>query len=189
MFEENELLEAARKGDGDSFGKLVIKYQSLVAATIIAMVGDINDAEDLGQETFLRFFKSLRSFRGDSSVGTYLVRIAINLSITELKRRKRQKKQTHNNGSNGWDRLATEAPTGEHDELRYQIQQAILKLEIRFRSVLVLRLIDGYSARETAKILNLPIGTVLSRLARAQIKLREILKPNNSGEYDEKKEN
>ena len=68
-------------------------------------------------------------------------------------------------------------PSGDEGPDRERIEQAIARLDEDFRSVIVLRLIDGYSTAETAKILNIPLGTVLSRLARAQRKLREILKP------------
>jgi len=63
-----------------------------VAATVIGMLGHCPEAEDIGQETFIRFYKSLDKFRGDASVGTYLTRIAINLSLNEIKRRRRQRK-------------------------------------------------------------------------------------------------
>jgi RNA polymerase sigma-70 factor (ECF subfamily) len=70
----------------------------------------------------------------------------------------------------------------QHDEEREMVQRAIQKLEGKFRSVLVLRLIDGYSTEETAEILHIPVGTVLSRLSRAQKKLKELLAPYNGDE-------
>jgi DNA-directed RNA polymerase specialized sigma24 family protein len=84
------LLDAARKGDHEAFKALVISHESQVAATIIGMLGRCSEAEDIGQETFMRFYKALDHFKGESQLGTYLIRIAINLSINELKRRQRR---------------------------------------------------------------------------------------------------
>ena len=131
----------------------------------------------------MRFYKSLQRFKGESSVGTYLIRIAINLSINELKRRQRRNRFFHIASE---PRIEIESlpaepssasPTPEQEEQKTMIHQALQKLEPRFRSVVVLRLIDGYSTKETAQILKLPTGTVLSRLARAQMKLKKILGP------------
>jgi RNA polymerase sigma-70 factor (ECF subfamily) len=162
----------------------VIKYESQVAATIIGMLGRCSEAEDVGQETFMRFYKSLRRFKGESSVGTYLIRIAINLSINELKRRQRRNRFFHVSSEPGIEMESLPAehsssnPSPEQEEKKTFVQQALQKLEPRFRSVIVLRLIDGYSTKETAQILKLPTGTVLSRLARAQMKLKKILGPS-----------
>jgi RNA polymerase sigma-70 factor, ECF subfamily len=174
------LVEAARQGNHEAFKALVIKYESQVAATIVGMLGYGNEAEDIGQETFMRFYKSLKQFKGESSVGTYLTRIAINLSINELKRRQRRNKFFHlsepviemESLPAGYSQLN---PSHKDEELKVIIHQALQQLEPRFRSVIVLRLIDGYSTQETAQILKLPSGTVLSRLARAQMKLKKIL--------------
>jgi RNA polymerase sigma-70 factor (ECF subfamily) len=148
-----------------------------VAATIIGMLGRCPEAEDVGQETFIRFYQSLEKFRGDSSVGTYLTRIAINLSLNELKRRRRKHLLFEAKSSDEeFDIPDMEMPNAYDDEKEI-VQRAIKKLEPKFRSVLVLRLMDGYSTRETAEILNLPTGTVLSRLTRAQKKLKKLLAP------------
>lgn len=157
------------------------KYESKVAAVITGMLGYGAEAEDIGQETFMRFYKSLQRFKGESSVGTYLVRIAINLSINELKRRQRRNRFFHASFEPGIEMESLPAensstnPSPEQEEKKTFVQQALQKLEPRFRSVLVLRLMDGYSTKETARILKLPLGTVLSRLARAQMKLKKIL--------------
>jgi len=152
-----------------------------VAAVIIGMLGYGDEAEDIGQETFMRFYKSLQRFKGESSVGTYLIRIAINLSINELKRRQRRNRFFHVSWEPGLEMESLPAgpsaanPDPEQEEKKVFVRQALQKLEPRFRSVIVLRLMDGYSTKETARILKLPMGTVLSRLARAQMKLKEIL--------------
>lgn len=160
-----------------AFEQLVKRYESQVAATVIAMLGKSEAADDVGQEVFIRFYKALHQFRGESGLGTYLTRMAINLSLNELKRRKRRqffftssdediKELTHNP-----DEIIIK---NEKQEL---VQSAIQKLEPSFRAVIVLRLIDGYSTEETAEILSIPVGTVLSRLSRAQKKLKKLLTP------------
>jgi RNA polymerase sigma-70 factor (ECF subfamily) len=152
-----------------------------VAATVIGMLGPTPEAEDVGQETFIRFYQSLKKFRGDSSIGTYITRIAINLSLNELKRRKRQRTYFSSKSADQIENVPETRPENEQGEIKDLVQKGLQKLEPKFRAVIVLRLIDGYSTQETAEILNLPKGTVLSRLARAQIKLRKILAPLYEG--------
>jgi RNA polymerase sigma-70 factor (ECF subfamily) len=174
---DQELIAAARDGDDGAFKELVMRYEPVVAATVIGMLGDTPEAEDVGQETFIRFYRALGSFRGDSSVKTYITRIAMNQAINEIRNRKRRGRVF---SSTSADELPDMPDAGTVDaggpdtEL---VQQAIQKLDDDFRSVVVLRLIDGYSTAETAEILNIPVGTVLSRLSRAQKKLRDLLKP------------
>jgi len=174
------LIESAKTGDKDAFKQLVEMNESRVAATITGMLGHCSEAEDVGQETFVRFYKALKNFRGESSVGTYLVRIAINLSLNEIKRRKRLSIWFHSSRETELETVADPNPAsipGPHDA-QAVVHRALQKLEPKFRSVIVLRLIDGYTTRETADILGLPTGKVLSRLARAQIKLKEIIQPS-----------
>jgi RNA polymerase sigma-70 factor (ECF subfamily) len=174
---DNELIVAAQRGDLKAFGKLVERYEGRVAATVIGMIGDCDEADDIGQETFIRCYHAMGRFRGESKLETYLTRIAINLCLNELKRRKRHKLLFVRSSS------APEADVSyqglEHDqhEQKHIVDLALQELKPEFRSVVVLRLIDGYSTEETARILNIPMGTVLSRLARAQEKLKQHLEP------------
>jgi RNA polymerase sigma-70 factor (ECF subfamily) len=171
-----QILTELKNGNYVVFRELVKRYEGLISATIIGMIGNCSEAEDIGQEVFIRFYKTLDKFRGDSTIGTYLTRIAINLSLNEIKRRKRRNQMFFHSDENIFE-VEDKDIHPEKDENRELIQQAIKKLSPKFRSVVVLRLVDGYSTDETAKILKIPIGTVLSRLARAQQKLREILSP------------
>ena len=172
---DEELIRDAREGDNRAFKELVRRYESVVAATVIGMLGNCAEAEDVGQETFIRFYKALKNFRGDSSVKTYLTRIAINLSLNEIKRRKRKRLMFSQKPVEEFHDMAdprTRTEEGIDPEI---VQRAVRELDDDFRSVVVLRLIDGYSTAETADILEIPLGTVLSRLSRAQKRLREAL--------------
>lgn len=184
---DDVLIKEARAGNQVAFKCLVERYEDRVATTVTSMLGRNAEAEDVGQETFIRFYKALDSFRGDSSVSTYLNRIAINLSLNALKRRKRffarfQQTDEENMAALQSTTLQSTTPDAENTEKGHLIQKAILQLKPAFRAVIVLRLIEGYSTKETAELLDLPIGTVLSRLSRAQLKLRDKLRPYFSDE-------
>lgn len=144
---------------------------------MIGILGHTTEAEDVGQETFVRLYQSLNQFRGESSIGTYLTRIAINLSLNEIRRRKRRRNLIFSKNESAIENVPNTHDLRDQKETNTLVQWGLQKLPPKFRSVIVLRLIDGYSTEETAKILNLPVGTVLSRLARAQMKLKEILTP------------
>jgi len=174
---DHDLIERARDGDNRAFAELVKRYESQVAAVVIGMLGNSDYADDVGQEVFIRFYKALHGFRGDAALGTYLTRIAINLSLNELKRRKRRLffySKSENDKSILESKTDEQPDSFENQEL---VQQALQKLEPQFRAVAVLRLIEGYSTEETAQALKVPLGTVLSRLSRAQKKLQEYLRP------------
>ncbi len=148
-----------------------------MAATVIGMLGHGTEAEDIGQETFIRFYMSLNKFRGESSISTYLTRIAINLSLNEIKRRQRRRKYFSSTSEDRLDNIPEITTSKNKNETQEIVNLAIQKLEPKFRTVLISRLILGYTTQETAKLLKLPVGTVLSRLTRAQMKLKDIITP------------
>lgn len=182
---DEELLLAARNGDHEAFGELIKRHERRVATTVKGMLGDTPEAEDIGQETFLRLFRSLKSFRGESKIETYLTRIAINLSINELRRRRRHSLLSLEHDAIQGQPQTSMEPGYDRTESQEAVQKAISSLKPKLRSVVVLRMIDGYSTAETSKILRIPQGTVLSRLARAQMKLKEILSSFGLGERNE----
>ncbi|MCB0279360.1 MAG: sigma-70 family RNA polymerase sigma factor [Calditrichaeota bacterium] len=168
---EEELVSALKAGNKAAFKDVIKQYESLVAATTISMLGRTVEAEDIGQETFIQFYKYIDNFRGDSSIGTYLTRIAMNLSLNELKRRKRRRfffKDTE-------EEFIDPANPVKGMEDRELVHKAMQQLDEKYKSVITLRLIDGLSTRQTSEHLNLPEGTILSRLARGQEKLRHII--------------
>ena len=165
--DDEDLVNVSKDGDMKAFKTLVERHEGKVAGVVKSMLGDTPEALDIGQETFIRFYESLAKFKGDSSVSTYLIRIAINLSLNEIKRRKRATiffrplEDGHQ----------VNVPESSHDT-KEMVALEVAKLEPEFRSVITLRLIEGYSTEETATLLEIPLGTVLSRLSRAQKKLK-----------------
>jgi RNA polymerase sigma-70 factor, ECF subfamily len=171
-----ELVGKIREGDNYAFTEIVRRYKCKVAATINGMIGRCHEADDIGQEVFIRFYNAINSFRGDATLGTYLTRIAINLSLNEIKRKKVKRVISFEKIlEEGFD--ISDVNKNDYNNTKEIIQLAMQKLNAKYRSVLVLRLIDEFSTDETAKILDLPIGTVLSRLSRAQQKLKKYLQP------------
>ena len=88
---DSALIDRARAGDETAFRTLVERYESQVAATVVGMLGPSEEADDVGQETFVRFYQALGKFRGEAALGTYLTRIAMNLSLNAIKRRQKQR--------------------------------------------------------------------------------------------------
>lgn len=175
---DDELIARARLGDDRAFALLVERYESAVAATVVGMLGPGEDADDVGQETFIRFHRALNDFRGDSSLKTYLVHIAMNLSLNALKRRRRSLLRFVRD-----DESVSEVPEHrpgpadrlEARETRERVRRAVMQLPEHHRSVVVLRMFNGYSTREVADILGVAEGTVMSRLSRAMKDLEKKL--------------
>ncbi len=173
---DQQLIALSRKGNMLAFRQLVEKHEAQVRSTVIGMLGETPEAEDVTQEVFIRFYRSLDKFREEAALSTYLTRIAINLSLNEIQRRKKKNRWfgSLQKGSSAFE-LEDQSANPERSEMKDLLRKALKELEPDFRAVVVLRLIDGYSVKETAEILNVPEGTVASRLARAQKKLKSIL--------------
>ncbi|MEO5800033.1 MAG: RNA polymerase sigma factor [Gemmatimonadales bacterium] len=181
---ERGLVAAAALGDEVAVRHLVQEHEGAIATTVTAMLGAGDDAEDVGQETFVRFLRSLPNYRGDAAVRTYLTRIAINLSLDVLARRRRRL---------GWLRLGTSGDRDEptvaaigpeeidREDRRRQIRIAVAALDPNHRAVVVLRILEERSTRETAELLGVPEGTVMSRLKRALARLAITLEPLENG--------
>lgn len=164
---DEDLVEKSKNGDAQAFKELVIRNEGKVAGVVQSMLGATPEAEDVGQEVFVRFYQALDKFKGESAVSTYLIRIAINLSLNEIKSRKRK------NFLFTREEEGHFVKTGEDgSDIKEIVSYEVSRLALDFQSVVTLRMIEGYSTGETAKILGIPLGTVLSRLSRAQRKLK-----------------
>lgn len=176
MPQETQWIARAKAGDQSAFRQIVEQHQQQVRSTVHGMLGDTPEAEDVAQETFIRLYRSLSGFREEAKLSTYLSRIAINLSLNELKRRKRKGRWLTFTRQDGPEAgVSDQSVDPERQEMRDTLHKALQTIEPEFRSVVVLRLVEGYSVKETAEILQIPPGTVASRLARAQQKLQTIL--------------
>lgn len=170
---DEELLELARRGDQRAFGRIVERYEPAVAAVVTGMLGRGAEAEDVGQETFIRLYQRLHQFRGEAHLRTYITRIAINQALKALRRRQSWRARFF-----AADDALVEAlpapPPPDADQAAW-VQQALAHLSPDHRAVVVLRLMEGYSTNETAALLGIPPGTVMSRLTRALARLEPLL--------------
>jgi RNA polymerase sigma-70 factor (ECF subfamily) len=173
---EQILISALKRGEGSAYTKVLNLHKQQIANTVIGMLGAIPEAEDVGQEVFIRFFRNIQNFKGEAKISTYLTRIAINLSLNELERRKRKRKLFYT-GDYIEEKIQNTSLTEslEQDERIYILRRAILLLDKKYREVIVLRTTQTYSFKEIAAVLDLPIGTVLTRYSRAQKKLTKLL--------------
>jgi RNA polymerase sigma-70 factor, ECF subfamily len=187
-FEDAELVERSRQGDVAAFGRLVAQYQDQVFNTCWRMCGDRTEAEDLTQEAFVRAFQSIGGFWGRAKFSTWVFRIAVNLVISA--RRKKRNRVTYSldeqrEGDSGgglrpiMDGLASDEATPERraldQEQRRIVVEALGELDEESRHVVVLRDVESFNYEEIAEILEIPVGTVKSRLHRARLALRERL--------------
>lgn len=174
-----KLIESARKGNQQSMYRLYKLYVQAMYNTCVRMVSNQYDAEDIIQESFVKAFNNLDSFRGESSFGSWLKRIVINQSITFL----RSKKQEFTNVDN------LQIVSIENEESNFpeidpiKIHESIKTLPEKARVVLTLYLLEGYRHKEIAKILDITESTSKSQYQRAKHLLREKLKEEIRYEY------
>jgi len=158
---------------------LVQKYQDRLYNTVVHVAGCAEDARDVVQDAFVQAFIKLDSFKGSSAFYTWLYRIAFNVAASH-RRRKRPASSVENardaSGNEPMDHGNSPSETAERNEQCRQVRQAIDQLNEEHRTVIVLREIDGCCYETIADILDLPIGTVRSRLHRARLQLRDQLK-------------
>ena len=174
-------VEAARTGDAGAFETLVIRYQVRIVSYAAAIVRDAGAAEDVAQETFIRAWKGLPSFRGESAFKTWLYRIASNVARTQLERSGRQARV----GSESLDDEDAPLRTGDVSSgaadvettlaAREAINHALAQLPAELRVAVVLRDVEGLDYKEIAEVTGAPLGTVESRIFRARRRLRSLL--------------
>lgn len=170
---DNELVQSAIKGNRNAFRKIMELYEKPMLRTAAAMLNNQPEAEDVVQDVFLRFYRNMHQYKGEAALKTYLTRITMNLALNQLKKRKNESWKNAEIPVTMTDK--TENPYKSFDN-KALINKALEILPKEFKPVITLRLIEGYSVKETAEILEIPQGTVLSRLARGQQKLRTIIK-------------
>ena len=192
---DEELVEKIKKGDIDAYEEIIKKYENKVCGIIYHMIKNQNDVEDLAQEVFIKVYKNLSKFKGDSSLYTWIYKITVNLCLDEVKKRKNiiylDEKLEVEDGE-----LERELPSSdktqvelyEEKELKEKLHKCIGKLPEKQSVMIVLRDIKGFSYEEISEITSVKLGTVKSQINRARLKLKELLdKEGTFLEYIESK--
>lgn len=181
---EQELVRRARRGDLQAYDDLVRRYQERIYATIYHMTSNHEDANDLAQDTFIKAYQALKSFKGGSSFYTWVYRIAVNKTINFLKQRKNRTHMSLNdldfNAEHDPDMLAlvsdkTPRREASLNELQEKLNEALQKLSEPHRLVVTLHDVQGLAHDEIAEIMECNIGTVRSRLFYARQQLQGYL--------------
>ena len=173
--DETALIQKAQNGDRNAFGELVIHYYPGVVQVVFRLCGDAGLAQDMAQEAFLRGWINLPSFRPQSSLRNWLYRIAVNATLDVLRRRPEETFEDEVIQMSPDQAMGPESALIEKERVAL-LQQAMRSLPEAARSVLVLRECGGLSYQEIAGVLDVPIGTVMSRLNYARNRMRELLK-------------
>lgn len=184
---DHDLLEATKNGDEGAFAELVGRYQNQITNYVYRLLGDYEEAIDLAQETFVRVYFAAGRYHTHFAFSTYIYRIATNLAISEMRRRKRRKLMSLTGlfqNEEGDSDKEFDLPDGEtlpedallDKEKSDVISRAIASLPEKYRLPLVLREVEEKSYDEVAEILDLSQGTLKSRLSRGRGLLREKLK-------------
>lgn len=173
-----QLVEAALAGDRDAFGALVTRYQDRLFNSLLRVVGAHEDAADAVQDAFVQAYTKLESYRGAAQFYTWLYRIAMNVALSRRRRRRPMASVDQAKENVGEEPL--DAAEGPEDAVMSQervehVQMALAGLGDEHRNILVLRELEGFAYEEIADILDLPVGTVRSRIFRARVQLKEKL--------------
>jgi len=172
---DDTLIDMIKKGDCDAFNPLVERYKMSLYRLMYRMVYNRDDAEDLVEEAFIKAYKSISTFEIGKSFYAWISRIAVNNAINFLKKEKRstvQPLEWHEHSLA--DKKGDPVKMTKQKLLKERIGAAMAKLPEEFRTILLLRVEENFSYAEIGRVLKIPKGTVMSRLARARQKLRKI---------------
>ena len=181
-FNERDMIERASGGDAAAFNRLMEQHERRMYAVALRMCGNREDAQDCLQEAMLRVYRAIGGFKGQSSFSTWVYRITMNTCLDELRRKKNSQSASLDNLLEmGWSPTDdSNAPEKQamRSELRRNLNRAIQELPEEMRAAVVLRDIQGFSYDEIARMLEINVGTIKSRISRGREKLREKLKEN-----------
>ena len=179
MTQEQQWIAAAQKGDHAAFEQLLLQYQQKIYHLALRTCGDPHDAEEATQEAFLAAWKNLPAFRGESSFSTWLYRLTVNACNDLFRKNKASTLQVPLEDEESALQVPDHAPGPEEQvqrqETRQAVQDALQQLSPEHRQVLLLRELQQLSYDEIARVLDMDLGTVKSRIHRARNQLREIL--------------
>lgn len=192
MEDEKKLIKQSISGDVSSFEQLINQYQKMAYNVAYRIMGNEEDAKDMTQEALIKVFKNLKSFRMDASFSTWLYRIVMNTCKDDLRKKKMKTlsiDQTFDTGSGEVQMEIEDEKLGPEDlliqkETQGFVQEALQELQEANRIVLVLRDIKGMSYDEIGQVLDLPKGTVKSRINRGRLALKEIIKKKEKNNHE-----
>ncbi|MCT4619873.1 MAG: sigma-70 family RNA polymerase sigma factor [Marinisporobacter sp.] len=182
-----ELIYKSQQGDIESFETLIKEHEKLAFNIAYRMLGNIEDAKDATQDAFIKAYKALHKFKGESIFSTWLYKIVTNTCLDLLRKRKSQKTCSYDRQIDTEDgNIIRELPDEDNipedivakKERQRNIQKAINSLSENHKIVIVLRDIKGFSYEEMSKILNCSEGTIKSRISRARQALRKVIEKN-----------
>ena len=176
--DDQQLIAECLQGRTAAFGELVSRYQDRLYNTVFRLVDNAEDAQDVVQEAFLSCYQSLGSFKGDSLFFTWLYRIAVNAAISYKRKRRPVLRLQGGSGGTGEPTDLSETNRPEHAlemaEEEKRVREALMRLSPEHRVVLVMKDMEDRKYEDMAEVLQIPIGTVRSRLHRARLELRDI---------------
>ena len=185
---EEQLIRRAQQGDNDAFEQLLLLHQKKVYNLCLRMSANPDDALDLSQEAFIKAWRSIGQYQFEASFSTWLFRLTSNVCIDHLRRKKRRQETSLTESFDDSDEgeeftLPDAAPLPEEqaitNETKLALAQAMERLGPEHREILQLRVVEDLPYEQIAEILDIRVGTVKSRLARARLSLRKILKAGN----------
>ena len=180
----NKKIKQIKKGDQNAFAEVVELYKDKIYHLCYRMLGNAHEAEDIAQEAFLRVYINIHSFDINKKFSTWLYRIATNLSIDRIRKKKPDyyldAEVAGTDGLTLYSQVSSDIAMPEKEveamELQEIIQKEILKLPDKYRSVIVLRYIEDLSLQEISEVLDIPVGTVKTRIHRGREALRKQLR-------------
>ncbi|WP_010252495.1 RNA polymerase sigma factor [Acetivibrio cellulolyticus] len=181
---ERNLVEKSKSGDVEAFEQLIESCQKKVFNIAYRMIGNYDDANELAQEVFIKAFRSIKKFKGDSLFSTWIYKVTANVCLDEIRRRKKKMvvsldEEIEYSDGEVKRQIADNAPTpdiaAETNEVKNAVNKSIQELPEDYKSIIILRDIQGFSYEEISKIFNCPEGTVKSRINRARQALKKIL--------------
>jgi len=180
-----ELVRRAQRGERGAFDLLVLRYQHKVVKLVARLLRDPTEAEDVAQESFVKAYRALGSFRGDSAFYTWMYRIAVNTARNAMASRQRRPIEYEGGLSEGEQSMMesrlrhTDTPEASalSEEIRATVNRAVEQLPEDLRTAIILREVEGLSYEEIAEAMECPVGTVRSRIFRAREAIDRSLKP------------
>ncbi len=175
---DSQLIGRTLAGNPAAFGELVLRHQDRLYNSLVRVLGSAEDARDAVQDAFVQAFVKLETFRGSSAFYTWLYRIAFNQAMSHVRRQRPTRSLDEARTDRGGEPVDGQPPPDarlDASERATQVHLALAELSVEYRAVVVLREMDGCKYEEIAEILELPVGTVRSRLFRARLELRDRL--------------